>query len=82
VQLIRVVGGARKDERIWEAFWSWRAHPPTVGEGSNRSVVEFSTFLAQLGLGEQVEAELPEISDEEIKVLFEQGRMGLFPPGM
>lgn len=77
-----MVGEAGRDERKWEALWSYRASPPTVGKGDRRTVVPFDTFLAQLGLKEEEKAIAPEISDEEIEGLFKRGKMGLFPPGM
>ena len=82
LQLIRVTGEAEKEERRWEAMWSYRAQPPTTGQGKARQSVPFSQFLAQLGLSEPVEVLATEVSDEEIDRLFKQGRMGLFPPGM
>ena len=63
-------------------MWNYRAQPPTVGEGLARQVIPFDQFLAQIGLGDPVKRAAPEVTDEEIERLFEQGRMGLFPPGM
>lgn len=82
MQLIRVTGEAEKEERRWDAMWNYRTQPPTTGDGSSRQAVPFTDFLAQLGLGDPVEIELPEVTDEEIERLFKSGKMGLFPPGM
>jgi len=79
---MRVVAEAEKDERKWEALWSYRANPPVEGEGKMRRAVPFDAFLSQLGLQEERKVAAPEISDEEIEGLFKQGKMGLFPPGM
>jgi hypothetical protein len=77
-----VVGEARKEERKWEALWSYRANPPTVGDGEMRSMVPLDSFLGMLGLVDVVKpAELPEITDEEIEDLMRRGRMGWIPPG-
>ena len=69
---------AERDERKWEALWSYRANPPAI-EGH---VVPFAVFLAQLGLQEDETANAPEVSDEEIEALFKKGKIGLFPPGI
>ena len=75
-----MAGEAEREERRWEALWSYRANPPIVQAGRGTQVVDFQTFLAQLGLDED-KAEPPEISDEEIERIMKRGRMRLFPPG-
>ncbi|MCJ7763032.1 hypothetical protein MUP38_06225, partial [Candidatus Bathyarchaeota archaeon] len=67
LQVIRVTGEARKDERRWDALWSYRANPPTVGEGKCRQVIPFNNWAAQLGLGIEVEEKERTLSDEDIK---------------
>ena len=79
---MRVVAEAERDERKWEALWSYRTNPPVEGEGKMRRVVPFDTFLARLGLQEKKEVAAPEISDKEIEGLFKRGKMKLFPPGV
>jgi len=75
--VIRVTAEAEREERKWEALWSYRANPPAIkGE-----VIPFDTFLEQLGL-EKKEAEPPAISDEEVERLFKRGKVKLFPPGV
>ena len=82
MQLVRVTGEANRDERRWEAMWSYRAQPPARGSGKNRTVISFNEFLVSLGMAEAVEPEVPEISDEEIEQLMAMGRVGLRPPGV
>ena len=76
-----MTGESKRDELRWDARWSYRASPPTAGEGKSRMVIPFENWAAQLGLGEAIERKAPEISDEEIERLFKQGRTGLLPPG-
>ena len=82
LQVIRIVGERNREDRKWEALWSYRANPPMEGEGKNKTVVPFAAFLARLKLEADDEVIAPEISDEEIEAMFKQGKMGLFPPGM
>lgn len=72
-----MVGEARREERKWEALWSYRANAPM---GDRETVLSFDTFLAQLGLADGAEPEPTEITDEEIKRLMKAGRMGWLPP--
>jgi hypothetical protein len=72
-----VAGEARKEERRWEAMWSYRANPPMV----DHNVLGFDVFMAQLGLAEMPEPNVTEITDEEIERLMKAGRMGWIPPG-
>ena len=74
--MVRVCGEARKDERKWEALWSYRANPPT----QYGDVVPFDAYLGTLGLGEAVKAQALEVTDEEIERLMKAGRMGWIPP--
>jgi hypothetical protein len=76
-----VAGEARKEERRWEAMWSYRANPPMVEFNGHKVVVELNAFMAQLGLAEATEPNVPEITDEEIERLMRAGRMGWIPPG-
>lgn len=75
---------AVQEERRWDALWSYRASPPTVGEGKSRTVVPFRNWLAQLGLGEEVEEKGRTLTDEDIKRAFSRGvkKMAVLPPGM
>ena len=75
--MVRVAAEEEKKERKWEAFWSYRANPPTI----NGKVIPFDTFLEQLGI-EKTKAEPPAISDEEVERLFKRGKVKLFPPGV
>lgn len=73
-------GEAIRAERRWEALWSYRANPPTVGEGATRTVVPLSTFLDQIGLGDDVTRQgpkPPEVSDDEMRRMMAAGKMGL-----
>jgi hypothetical protein len=72
-----VVGEARREERKWEALWSYRANAPMA---DRETVLAFDTFLAQLGLADGSKPEPTEITDEEIKRLMKAGRMGWQPP--
>jgi len=81
---MRVTGEARHDEFMEDALWSYRANPPTAGEGKNREVIPFRNWFAQL-TGKPIEREEPElteISDEEIEFLMKAGRQKFRPPGM
>jgi hypothetical protein len=80
VQLIRVTREAALDERRWQAFWSWRANPPTVGEGKDRRVIPFGEWWDRM-TGKVQEYEPAEISDEEIEQALKMGRMQFRPPG-
>ncbi|GAF72757.1 unnamed protein product [marine sediment metagenome] len=82
--MLRVTGEAVKEERVWEAFLNYRAHPDIVGEGKNRQVVPFKNWLAQLGLGDEVEEKKRTLSDEDIKRAFSKGvrKMAVLPPGV
>jgi len=73
-----------KAERRWEALWNYRTAPPVVGEGKSRTVVPFENWLAQLGLGEEVETKGRTLSDEDIQKAFSKGmkKMAVLPPGM
>lgn len=75
---------AVREGRRWEALWSYRANPPTVGEGENQTVVPFRSFLAQLGLEEEVEEKGRTLTDEDIKRAFSHGvkKIAVLPPGM
>lgn len=81
---MRVTGEARLDERRWEALWSYRANVPTVGEGKDRQVVPFNNWVAQLGLGDEVEEKGRTLSDEDIKRAFSKGvrKVAVIPPGV
>ncbi len=70
---------AQREERKWEALWSYRANPPIVGEGASRMAVPFPSFLAELGLGDEEVAgpKPPEITDDEMKRMMAAGKMGL-----
>jgi len=74
----------RKEERRWEALWSYRMAPPTVGEGKNREVIPFKNWLAQLGLGDEVEESGRTLTDEDIKRAFAKGvkKIAVLPPGV
>jgi len=82
--LIRVTGEAVKDDRRWDAIWSYRAHPPTVGEGKDRQVVPFENWAAQLGLGIEVEEKGLTLTEEDIKKAFAKGfrKIPVVAPGM
>lgn len=58
--------------------------PPIVGEGKSRTIVPFGNWLAQLGLGEEVESRGRTLSDEDIKKAFSRGtrKIAVLPPGM
>ena len=71
-----MVGEANKEERRWDALWSYRANPPMA----DRDVLGFDVFMAQLGLSEEKPSEATEITDEEIERLMKAGRMGWIPP--
>jgi len=81
---MRVTGEAQRDEFMEDALWSYRANPPTAGEGSNRQAIPFKNWFVQL-TGQPMETdepELPEISDEEIEFMMKAGRMKFRPPGV
>ena len=84
LQVIRVTGEAKRDERRWDALWSYRASPPTVGEGTSLEVVPFNNWLAQLGLGDEEERPGRTLTDEDIKRAFAKGHktMAVLPPGV
>jgi hypothetical protein len=81
---MRVTREAEKEERRWDAFLSWRENPPTVGEGKNRTVIPFNSFLTQLGLGDEDEGPARTLTDEDIKRAFSKGarKYAVLPPGM
>lgn len=84
MQLVRVTREAVREERRWDALWSYNANPPMVGEGKNRTVVPFRNWLAQLGLGEEIEEKARTLSDADIKRAFSRGvkKIAVLPPGM
>ena len=84
LQKIRVTREAVLEEKQLEAYWSWRAHPPIVGEGENRTVVPFKNWLASIGLGMEVEEKRFSLTDEDIKRAFSRGvtKIAVLPPGM
>ena len=66
-----------KAQRTWEAFLSWREHPPTRELGSGkRKVIPFNTFLAQLKLADPPKAKAgAEITDAELERLEREGHV-------
>lgn len=84
MQKIRVTREAVLEEKQLEAFWSWRANPPIVGEGDTRTVIPFPNWLASIGLGKEVEEKRFSLTDEDIKKAFSRGvkKIAVLPPGM
>ena len=79
-----MTGEANRDERRWDALWSYRASPPTVGEGKDRQVIPFENWAAQLGLGIEVEEKGMTLTEEDIKKAFAKGcrKIPVIAPGM
>lgn len=83
IQKAKIVYDAWMDEWEREAFWSYRANVPVVGEGKRREVIPFVNWFAQLS-GKKIEREEPElmeITDEELERLFGAGRQKFNPLG-
>ena len=79
-----MTGEAKRDERRWDAFWSYRAQPPTIGDGKDRQVIPFENWAAQLGLGIEVEEKGMTLTEEDIKKAFAKGfkKIPVIAPGM
>jgi len=73
---VRVSSEAGKEERRWEALWSYRANPPT----EYGTPIPIDSFMGQLGLSVPKEPEPVAITDDEIDRLMKAGRMGWLPP--
>lgn len=71
------------DEFERQAYWSYRANVPMVGDGKRKEAIPFPNWFAQLS-GKKIEREEPElmeISDEEIEFLMKAGRQKFDPTG-
>ena len=79
-----MTGEAKRDERRWDALWSYRAQPPTIGDGKDRQVIPFENWAAQLGLGIEVEEKGMTLTEEDIKKAFAKGfkKIPVIAPGM